>query len=246
MRSPTLSPMTLSHWSGGSGPEGGVGTLLQGEQKKKKNKVSRGRIPNQDWVSRMSRLTVSQNHVTSLVVDVLNSDTKEAKGKNIELILAEMLINTNTPTIAFWLPLMCVKTLVTYNGRSHQFPRAIHLLSDFCFYTDLFSPSHCFLLLYLICFSSTDAAKLHFFAPLSPPDLTWSPTFHPILLALWRWLHSSFFYLCLIKVPGGATEVTGVCLPGPAVCLSNEPETQGVSLLWRWGDPRRPEGDGLH
>lgn len=49
----------------------------------------------------MSRLTVSQNHVTSLVVDVLNSDTKEAKGKNIELILAEMLINTNTPTIAF-------------------------------------------------------------------------------------------------------------------------------------------------
>lgn len=41
MRSPTLSPMTLSHWSGGFGPEDGVGTLLQCEQKKKKRGLPR-------------------------------------------------------------------------------------------------------------------------------------------------------------------------------------------------------------
>ena len=56
-------------------------------------------------------------------------------------------------------------------------------------------------------------------------------------------LHSSFFYLHLIEVSGGSREVTGVCLLGPSVCLSNEPETQGVSLLWRWGDRGRPKGD---
>ena len=56
-------------------------------------------------------------------------------------------------------------------------------------------------------------------------------------------LHSSFFYLSLIEVSGGSREVTGVCLLGPSVCLSNEPETQGVSLLWRWGDRGRPKGD---
>lgn len=44
-----------------------------------------------------------------------------------------------------------------------------------------------------------------------------------------------------MEVSGGSREVTGVCLPCPTVCLSNEPETQGVSLLWRWGDPGRPK-----
>lgn len=44
-------------------------------------------------------------------------------------------------------------------------------------------------------------------------------------------LHLSF--MCLVEVSGGSREVTGVRLPGPSVCLSNELETQGVSLLWR-------------
>lgn len=65
------------------------------------------------------------------------------------------------------------------------------------------------------------------------PDQTWGPTFHPILFFLSDHLSIHLSFICLIEVFGGSREVTGVCLPGPTVCLSNELETQGVSLLWR-------------
>lgn len=83
-----------------------------------------------------------------------------------------------------------------------------------------------------------------FLVSLSSPDQTSGPTSHPSLFSSLPSPRSSFFYLCLIEVSGGSRGVTAVCLPGPAVCLSNEPQTQGVSLLWRWGDPGRPKGDG--
>lgn len=80
---------------------------------------------------------------------------------------------------------------------------------------------------------STEEAVL-FPSPLYSPDQTWGPTFLPSRpsLSLRPSLHSSLFYPRLIEVSGGSSEVTGVRLPATAVCLSNEPETQGGSAYY--------------
>lgn len=60
-------------------------------------------------------------------------------------------------------------------------------------------------------------------------DHTWSRKLLTLtlLFSLWPFLHSSSLHPHLPEVSGGSREVTASCLPGPAVCFSNEPETVG-------------------